>query len=76
MRIHRPKLKMPHPLAICAFAMIWPLCAMMLTFAATREDNPNQASPLQTAEIQADKLWKTVSMVPERIRERLQSSAS
>lgn len=76
MRIHRPKLKMPNPLAIFAFAMIWPLCAMMLTVAATRDDHPNRASPLQIAETQADKLWKTVSLVPERIRERLQSSAS
>lgn len=38
MRIHTPKLKGPHPLAVLAFCLLWPVAAMV--GAITRHDNP------------------------------------
>jgi hypothetical protein len=79
MRIHRPKLKMPHPLSVLALAMIWPLCAVVLTFATTPSDKynadsaPKGAVAMQVVEVQADKLWQKVATVPARIRATLHS---
>jgi hypothetical protein len=38
MRVHTPKLKGPHPLAVLAFCLLWPAAAMV--GAITRHDNP------------------------------------
>jgi hypothetical protein len=77
MRIHRPKLNMPNPLAVFALAMIWPLCVIVLT-AATLPSNESDADSapkgviaMQVVEVQADKLWQKVATVPERIRAQL-----
>ncbi|MET0378036.1 MAG: hypothetical protein ABW049_03515 [Spongiibacteraceae bacterium] len=70
MRMHRPKLKMPHPLTLLAVAMIWPLCATMLTTATAPADHEiaKGAAAMQVVEVQADKFWQRVTTVPERIR--------
>ena len=70
MRMHRPKLKMPHPLALLAVAMIWPLCATMLTTASVPTDHEISKGvvSIQGVEVQADKIWQQVTTVPERIR--------
>lgn len=77
MRIHRSKLKLPHPLTVAALAMIWPLLAILLTAAATPAADSASgratagATVLQTVEVQADKLWRQVAAVPGRIRTHL-----
>lgn len=66
MRIRRPKLQMPHPFIIAAFAMVWPLCAALLTIHDTRPDN---AAPLlQTVEVHAQKVLLQVASVPALVR--------
>lgn len=74
MRIRRPKLQMPHPFYLMALAMLWPLYAVILTTTATPVHETSQGvAALQVVEVQADKLWREVALVPERIRAHLRS---
>lgn len=78
MRIHRPKLEMPHPMALLALAMIWPLCATLLTAATPPTDQVASKGevPLQVVAVKADKFWRQVSQVPERIRAHLHNDSA
>lgn len=74
MRIRRPKLVMPHPFFLMALAMLWPLYAIVLTTTATpAHETSKGVAALQVVEVQADKLWREVASVPERIRAHLRN---
>lgn len=70
MRIHRPKLKLPNPLTVLACAMVIPLYAVIITASATpqHETDLTRLQAFQVVEVQADKLWRKVAAVPQRLR--------
>lgn len=74
MRIRRPKLVTPHPFMLMALAMIWPLYAIILTTTTTPDHETSKGVvALQMVEVQADKFWRQVTLVPERIRAHLRN---
>jgi hypothetical protein len=81
MRIRRPNLVMPHPVTLMALAMIWPIYAIILTAATaptshqSLDQEPSKSVVvLQVVGGQADKFWRQVTLVPERIRAHLHSN--